>query len=73
MMKESNYRNIERALFNKQIVKVVDCHVQGSVVMGVLTESNLVLVRKNELLSSQSPPERSMKERKNKENIEMEL
>jgi hypothetical protein len=39
----------------------------------VLTESNLLVLKRNELVGCEVPPERSLKEIRNKDNVETEL
>lgn len=73
VIKESNYRNIERAIVNHTILKVLELHFSGVKYLAVLTESTLLLLNKNELVSVLSPPLKSLQEIKNKDNIEAEL
>ena len=61
ILKESNYRNTERALMNHQIVKILELHFGGSKHLAVLTESTLLLLNKNELVSVLTPPMKSLK------------
>ena len=72
-MKESNYRNIERSLYNKTIVNIFWIFYQGANLLSILTENSLLLLKRNELFSLEQPSSKAFSKSKNKENIEVEL
>ena len=73
VIKESNYRNIERSIGGKAILRMYDTHAVNNRRLAVLTESQLLLLRRNELEGSLFLPMDTLKQGKNKENIEVEL
>ena len=72
-LKESNYRNIERCLGKKHIIRMFYCHTTTGHMLAILTELDLLLLRRNELVSCEKPPANSIKKIKSKANIEVEL
>lgn len=72
-LKESNYRNIERCLGSKHILRLFYTHCSSGRVLAILTDVDLILLKRNELLSCEKPPVSSIKKAKSKANIEVEL